>query len=204
MLVQLGTNSKLGAGIGAVSLPPLVTCPGKTNYCSKVCYATKGFFRLGAVKNSLATNYDTAESDSFVDLVNAGIKKNKLKAMRIHPAGDLYSNAYIDKWIAIVKANPKVKFWGYTRSWDVPELVDKVNELAAEPNIELFASIDDTTVNKPPTTLRHAAVSKSWDGYDKSYVQCPNQKNNKITCEKCTYCFKPSNGFKNDVVFKEH
>ena len=204
MLVQLGTNSKLGPGIGAVSLPPLTTCPGKTEYCSKVCYATKGFFRLGSVKGSLAANYQTAESDSFVSEVNAGITKNKLKAMRIHPAGDLYSNDYIDKWIAIVKANPAVKFWGYTRSWDVPSLASKIKDLAAEPNIELFASIDDTTVNKPPTYLRHAAASKSWDGYDKSYVQCPNQKNNKITCEKCTYCFKPTVGTKTNVVFKEH
>lgn len=202
-LVQLGTNTKLGDGIGAVSLPPLTTCPGKTEYCSKVCYATKGFFRMSNVQKSLAANYATTESDDFINQVNAQIKKQKLKALRIHPAGDLYSNEYIDKWITIVKDNPNVRFWVYTRSWRLASLTKKLQQLQSLPNIEVFASTDDTTAETPPNWLRVAAVSPSWDGYDQSYVKCPNQKNKTITCEKCTYCFKPS-GQKTNVVFKEH
>lgn len=203
MLVQLGTNTKLGDGIGAVSLPPLITCPGKTEYCSKVCYATKGFFRMTNVQKSLAANYEQAETPEFVSLVNRSIQKKKLKAVRIHPAGDFYSNDYIDKWKQIVAANPEVKFWVYTRSWRLPELVDKLQELAQYPNIQIFASTDDTTKETPPTWLRTATVAKSWDSFDSSYVRCPNQKNKTITCEKCTYCFKPTKG-KSNVVFTEH
>lgn len=203
-LVQLGTNTKLGDGVGAVSLPPLTTCPGKTGYCSKVCYATKGFFRMTNVQKSLAANFETAESTEFIQEVTNSIRKHKLRTIRIHPAGDLYSNEYIDKWIAIVKAHPDVKFWVYTRSWRIPSLVNKVRELAQLPNIQVFASTDDSTKEEPPTWLRKAAVAKDWATFDSGYVKCPNQKNKDITCEKCTYCFKSSNGNKTNVVFKEH
>lgn len=203
MLVQIGSNTKLGKGVGAVSLPALSSCPGKTAYCSKVCYATKGFFRMKNVKGSLDDNYVTSQGPNFITEVTRAIKTHKLNTIRIHPSGDLYSNDYIDKWIEIVKANPDVKFWVYTRSWRMPTLVQKVQELSQLPNIQVFASTDDTTTETPPTWLRTAAVAPSWDSYDTSYVRCPNQKNKNITCEKCTYCFKTP-GAKSNVVFKEH
>lgn len=203
-LVQRGTNTKLGDGIGAVSLPPLTTCPGKTDYCSKVCYATKGFFRMTNVQKSLQANFVIAESTDFIDEVMNSIRKQKLKAVRIHPAGDFYSKEYIDKWITIVRNNPDVKFWVYTRSWRIKSLVPKIKELSELSNIQVFASTDDTHTEKPPKWLRAAAVTTDWKDFDTSYVKCPNQKNKAITCEKCTYCFKPVTNSKINVVFQEH
>lgn len=204
MLVQIGTNSKLGNRVGATSLPALVTCPGKTSYCSKVCYATKGFFRFNRVGKSLADNFEAAQQNDFVVKVRKEITRTRVTAFRIHPSGDFYSNEYIQKWIDIITGAPSVKFWAYTRSWRVPELVNKLQELNKLPNLQLFASIDATTIETPPTWLRVADVTNNWDTYDSTYVRCPNQKNDAITCEKCTYCFKEAKGLKQNVVFTEH
>lgn len=202
MLLQINSNSKLG-NCGAVSLPAKSTCPGKTTYCDKVCYAAKGFSRFSRVKDSLERNYEISLTDEFVPLLIKEINKKKLKVVRIHPSGDFYNANYIEKWIEIVKACPDTSFWVYTRSWSIPSMQAPLQALALESNIQVWASVDDTTVGTP-TGLRVAAVAPSWDSYDNSYVRCPAQKNPDITCTKCTYCFKPSTSKKQNIVFKEH
>lgn len=203
-LIQKGTNTKLGAGIGAFSIPALSTCPGKTDYCKSVCYATKGFFKVRNVIGSLASNYDESLKESFVSLMNESISKAKVRSIRIHPSGDFYSEEYIKKWISIVDSNPNINFWVYTRSWRLPEMVLALKELANKNNVQMYASIDSTTPESPPAWLRVANVVKDWESEADSFVKCPNQKNKAITCEKCTYCFKPAKGLKQNVVFKEH
>lgn len=204
MLLQIGTNSKLGKSIGAVSLPAESTCPGKTLYCAKVCYAKKGFFRFPKINRSLQDNYEFSLTEDFVPFINAKLKKAKIKALRIHPSGDFYSLEYIDKWIAIAKANPTIKFWAYTRSWRIPEMIPKLKELSEQKNLVLFASTDETTKEHPPSWIRIAHVAKTWENVHHSFVQCPNQKNENITCDKCTFCFKHTANIKQHVIFKEH
>lgn len=201
-MLQVGTNTKLGPTIGAFSLPALETCPGKTEYCKSVCYATTGFFRFGNVKNSLAKNYAASLSDTFVDEMNKEIKKAKVSAIRIHPAGDFYSTEYITKWHKIIQTNSGLKFWCYTRSWRIPELLPVLEQLKTNSNLELFASVDFTTKDVPPN-WRIADVVTDWTSIPENAIRCPNQKNQSITCDKCTYCFKPAKT-KKDIVFLEH
>jgi hypothetical protein len=221
-LLKIGTNTKLGKGIAGFSLPAVSTCPGRTKLCEGICYATSGFFRFRNVRTSLQASYDASLQDGFATLISNEIgRRRSIEAVRIHPSGDFYSAEYIGKWIDIIRANPNVKFWAYTRSWRRPELVDKLRELSGLPNIELFASIDEesgrqpstetcsgTAVPKvpevPPSWLRVADVVDSWSEVDRTYVQCPNLKNKNITCAKCTYCFKPSAGKKINVAFTKH
>jgi len=203
-LLAKGSNSKLGRSVAAFSIPAIKTCPGATQYCQSVCYANKGCFRFPNVISSYDNNYKISLTNDFVDMINKEIKLyRKLTAIRIHPSGDFYNIDYIEKWIEIVKANPKVKFWAYTRSWRMPNLLPHLKTLSEFDNIELFASTDSTTSESPPSWLRIADVQVTWDNADSSYVKCPAQKNKNITCDKCTYCFKQSKG-KQNVIFKEH
>lgn len=221
-LLKIGSNTKLGKGIAGFSLPAVTTCPGRTKLCEGICYATSGFFRFRNVRTSLQRSYDASRDDGFATLISDEIGRRKsIEAVRIHPSGDFYSVEYIVKWIDIVKSSPNTRFWAYTRSWRIPELIPKLRELAALPNIELFASIDEESgrqqspeasttgavqknVEVPPNWLRIADVVDSWDEVDSTYVQCPNLKNKSITCAKCTYCFKPSKNKKVNVVFTKH
>lgn len=203
MLLQINSNSKLGK-VGAVSLPAMKTCPGKTEYCEKVCYANKHMFKFPNVIKSLENNYEIAKSPEFAIQLTAAVNKTKTNIVRIHPAGDFFSREYLQQWISVVRATPNTKYWVYTRSWRVPEMISDLKELNELPNIQVFASIDNTTTESPPPWMRKAVIVKTWDGIDSSYVQCPAQKNKAITCEKCTYCFKSSKGNKINVAFKEH
>lgn len=215
-LLKLGTNTKLGKGIAGFSIPAVTTCPGRTKLCEGICYATSGFFRFKNVRNSLETSYEASRERQFAVRIGQELRRrSSIKAVRIHPAGDFYSNEYTQKWIEIVRDNPDTQFWAYTRSWRRPDLVLKLNALSKLPNIELFASIDEETKagtgpadkpvpEVPPTWLRVADVVDSWNEVDSTYVHCPNLKDKTITCAKCTYCFKPQGKRKINVAFTKH
>lgn len=201
-LLKIGSNTKLGKGIASWNIPAVLTCPGRTKECESVCYANKGLFKLQS--NLHKTNMLIADTKEFVDDINKEFATGKIKAVRIHAAGDFYSERYIEKWIKIVKDNPNVKFWAYTRSWRRPELIDGLERLSKEPNIQLFASIDNECRNENiPIWLRQADIVNDFDNRE-NYVQCPNQKNKTITCDKCTYCFKPAGNKKINVQFRIH
>jgi len=223
-LLKIGSNTKLGKGIAGFSLPAVTTCPGRTKLCEGICYATSGFFRFKNVRNSLQSSYEASCERRFAVRIGEELRRRRsIEAVRIHPAGDFYSTAYVRKWIEIVRSNPDTKFWGYTRSWRAEatraagcsKIRSALKELAGLPNIELFASIDEETKagtgqngrqvpERPPAWLRVADVVDTWDQVDSSYVQCPNLSNKAITCAKCTYCFKPAGKRKVNVAFTKH
>ena len=60
---------------------------------------------------------------------------------------------YIHFAIEVVRNNPDTRFWAYTRSWNVPELLPHLETLRAIPNMQLFASCD-TTMPMPPEDWR--------------------------------------------------
>lgn len=52
----------------------------------------------------------------------AELRRVRKTYIRIHDSGDFYSQAYLDKWVTIIKANPAKRFYCYTTSlhlnWD--------------------------------------------------------------------------------------
>jgi hypothetical protein len=116
-------------------------------------------------------------------------------AVRIHSSGDFYSPEYVRFWRSIVQAAPTTRFWAYTRSWRVKELLAVLNELRAEPNVQLFASWDETMPD-PPDGWR---VSMVVDTPDEQSVfapsrACPEQTGELPNCASCGYCIAPRNG----------
>ena len=207
MLLKIGSNSKLGKSIASFNLPAISTCPGRTSFCENLCYADKGFFSMPSIKKAYATAKDEADSDTFADKINGELKsKPSIKAVRIHASGDFYSTEYLAKWTAIAAANPDVRFWAYTRCWRLQDFHDPLAAFAALPNVQLFASLDQETKasETPPSWMRTADLVPKWDQTPQDTVECPNQKNKDITCEKCTYCFKPEGQRKRNVVFAAH
>jgi hypothetical protein len=69
------------------------------------------------VKAKHEWNLQQTLKDSFVSDMVAEIVKRKVKVLRLHSSGDLYSQEYANKWIEIVKALPNVEFYAYTKSW---------------------------------------------------------------------------------------
>lgn len=211
--IPLG-NLRLGRKlIRTFSIPAGSTCPGKSDLCTKLCYASKGFYLTPDVRRSYLKNLRISKTDKFVPLMIEAIRENNTIVFRIHVSGDFYDVIYTRKWIEIVRSLPNVKFFAYTRSWRKPNILVALKELAALPNIRLWWSADDET-GQPgdvPTGVKVAYLMTSptdipsWgpdlffrDDSARKVIQkqiggilvCPKENGvTETTCEKCQICW---------------
>lgn len=197
-------NMKLGTGVLKWSLEAGDTCPGASTWCSDHCYGKKGFFYSFSVKERHAKNQALlVDLSDFERRVNEQLSHARIMEVRIHEVGDFWSVPYTMAWIRIVQANPTKRFWGYTRSWTIPDLVPALEELRSLPNMQLFASCD-TSMPDPPKGWRIAWI----DGDPRATgVTClfqqklPDGSRRKDSCSECGFCQK---GRSKNVVFLPH
>lgn len=127
------------------------SCPGQTNACAKVCYAGKLEKIFGGFRDVMTHNYNAVANASYTDLVfslNAIVhefiakaeKRDCEKSFRIHHDGDFLNRTYASAWATVIRANPSVQFWAYTRSF-IPG-ANVVDILADIPNLTLYLSVD--------------------------------------------------------------
>jgi hypothetical protein len=133
-------------GGGSVNLG---TCPGSTPECEAICYAKR---IRGAVHDIYVSN---SETDDVPPIPEA------CQILRIHVSGDFNSVAYINNWIARLEERPDVTCWAYTRGWRVPALLPALERLRALPNVQLFASMDASCAEMPPSGWRRAWIFRA-------------------------------------------
>lgn len=157
-------NGKLGENIHTFSIPAWDTCPGRSEACS-ICYARKGWFRIGRMREMLDRNLEASRADNFADRMIAEIERRWCRVVRIHVSGDFYDPAYASKWVEIAERCPDVTFYCYTRSWRVAEIVPVLEELAALENTRMWYSADDDTgiPERVPCGVRVAYLLRTED-----------------------------------------
>ena len=118
----LATNKQFNLVIDGKEISLLGTCPC---HCTG-CYATKGNYNFSSTKVSLAIR--TILARDFMDwlekAINAQIKAEKIKFVRIHASGDFFSRDYAEMWKRIAIENPSVKMWTYTKNTDCENIFD--------------------------------------------------------------------------------
>lgn len=201
-------NHKLGPNIGTFSLPAVETCPGLTGQCARVCYARRFTRRLGI---DYTPELRATENARFVSLL---VAEAMWKAVvRVHVSGDFPSVEYVAKWKAVADATPRTLFYGYTRSWRMPDLRAALEGLAARPNFRLMWSCDRQTgvpawmagrdvawlamddQDVPPVAAgivfrRKTSTVRSHIG---RATVCPAENgiaDNGVTCQRCRLCFR--------------
>lgn len=213
-------NTKMGRRLIYIwSMPAVSTCPGSTDLCRTLCYATNGHYRFGSLQQQYREKFAFSRTTAFVGEVSGEIARSGATVVRIHGAGDFYSNEYMAKWAEIVRAHRGVTFYAYTRSWALPDMAAGLEALAAEPNFHMWYSLDKETgvPARKPRRVRYAYMvvddseerliprgmdlvfrvreqaPKKWMG---GALVCPyEQKVGRrvaMTCESCRICFKPS------------
>lgn len=111
-----------------------------------------------AVKGVLLHNWELvkdADLDTLVSLLSDMIadfvketdrinaKGNKATYdFRIHWDGDFFSRTYAEAWAIVMRAFPTVRFWAYTRTLDVVDI------LASVENLSLYLSSDPVNRDK--------------------------------------------------------
>jgi hypothetical protein len=127
------------------------SCPGATSVCEAVCYAGKLEKVFPSMRALLEHNWQHLKDASYpamVWLLNTMIrefsaecdKRNADKAFRIHWDGDFFSRTYASAWAAVVRRNPDVTFWVYTRSFT--NSLNVIDLIADIPNLAVYLSVD--------------------------------------------------------------
>lgn len=200
-------NAKIGL-IYSWSIPAVSTCPGKTAYCVKRCYAQKTQYRYPHPRLRWAKNFKIAQRPDFALLLSTALSRLEPNLIRIHVSGDFFSAKYLLDWIQALEENPHIKPFAFTRSWREASIL-KAIRLSGTPQW-LLASTDPETGYGIPKGMVQAdmvAGDYNYGTMKANYIHaikalhtvvknvCPQQlaKNpvthiSKVTCRSCGSC----------------
>jgi hypothetical protein len=156
-------NHKIGEAVHCWSLPPVLTCPGRSALCERHCYARRGKFLAPSVKACHLRNLEAAASPDFEKRMRQEIRRRRCQIVRVHVSGDFYSPEYVRKWTAISLWFRQTRFYAYTRSWRVPEMVESLRDLGRLRNFRLWYSADAETGMPPGGGARVAWMATRAD-----------------------------------------
>ncbi len=216
-----GTQASIANTFGLPS-GKAFSCPGATSVCETICYAGKLEKVFKGVRQVLVSNYEqllATDTLGMIALIDEMIqdfkadceKRNADKLFRIHWDGDFFSEEYARAWAFVIRLNPDVQFWAYTRSdFAVPILIDIEN-------LALYFSADSANKVlawelKRKYGVKLAYLAKDFatgkadfnEQQEKSAVPCP-ENNKKIpmiseqgsACVRCSQCVFA----RNDILF---
>jgi hypothetical protein len=115
LLTQNKKMKKSSLPIHNFGITAVKACPF-AGECKKACYATMGAYAWSNVKSAYDKRFDITKQDDFVEIMDNEIKRRKISVIRIHDSGDFYNLVYVKKWYEIMKRNPEIKFYAYTKS----------------------------------------------------------------------------------------
>ncbi len=176
------------------------SCPGATEECLNICYALK--IKHPILMAMYDANTEEADAGNVTELPPGA------KLVRIHVSGDFINESYLRSWNQLIKDNPDVQFWVYTRSWRVPGMLPLLNELRKRrTNVEVFASVDSTIPDIQVTRLQEDGWRIAWfdDDPRKQGIDCLEETGKMPDCESCGYCCDArSPGTARDVIVTKH
>ena len=94
------------------------TCPN-AGICAAFCYAKSGTFMFSNVKKAHTEKLELVLNNrrKWIELINIelSLKKYNNKYIRIHDAGDFFSEQYAQDWVNIAIKNYNIIFYAYTK-----------------------------------------------------------------------------------------
>jgi L-rhamnose mutarotase len=144
-------NAKITAGNGSYSDPlpnafsvlPVTDCPGSTKTCEASCYVRfikehastiYGYYEHNSV--AIRNILNSGPSKEWASIVGQWIETNCQGGFRWHVSGDIFSLDYA-QWIAeVCKNSPSVNHWLYTRSFDLLQPLENVENLTVNLSID--------------------------------------------------------------------
>jgi hypothetical protein len=198
------------------------SCPGATSVCESVCYAGKLEKVFPTVKVNLLHNWALLKDADYLTMLNLiaemiadfkadCIKKDAPMLFRIHWDGDFFNDTYTTAWSDVIKLNPDIQFWVYTRVKSAALILKDIE------NLSLYFSADSENVKtavdlKINSGVRMAYLAKNFaigqadvkEMIGKPAAKCP--ENNKqiplissagsacVSCSLCVYS-------KSDIIF---
>ena len=137
------------------------TCPS-AGICADLCYAKRGSYRFSNVLRAHVDNLVMVEYElpEWERRMNYELDTPRLKNayVRIHDAGDFYSDEYLAAWLRIIRAHPDTHFYAYSK---------EVRRLKRMVEGTVFVGKDDTPVKlKLPPAPENFTIIYSFAGVD--------------------------------------
>jgi hypothetical protein len=185
------------------------SCGSQTDFCGSICYAGKLEKIYKGVSRILLNNFEALKAQDFGGMVELltdmiaefradCVKRGAPMLFRIHWDGDFFSGTYTAAWNEIIRRNPDIQFWVYTRV--APAALFLHN--GRHNNLGLYFSADPDNVSVAKVLsakgIRIAYVDRSFaEGKDNfpTATRCP--ENNKAialisdkgsACARCGLC----------------
>lgn len=184
-----GANEKLGE-MYSWSIPPVLTCPGKTALCEGVCYSRWIYAYRTNVRMSWDRSYDIARMSSFRQVMTAALGLLSEGILRIHVSGDFFDRWYAEDWIEALRANTHIKPFAFTRSWRDPEILKALSKYGWP---KWLHGSTDAETGLLPAGIREATMSETKKRQVKEglvmapKLVCPEQMGHG-TCTSCGRC----------------
>ncbi len=186
-------------------LPPVITCPGSTAVCRAACYATRIPWPSAhaLLEHNLETLRAAGTEIGQTDLIDEMIARYLARHrrvcgdaephFRVHWSGDYFDATYAAAWRRVIDANPTIRFWSYTRSFDLVPI------LAGSPNHALYVSADDENGAAAQATADRYGLpvaTMTTRGRPRGSITCPVDAGNRPmvnddgvgACESCRLC----------------
>lgn len=150
MSTRNGKNPAISNAFGLTS-GKAFSCPGATTVCESVCYAGRLERQYPAMRAMMLANYNAVANATYAELVEAlsdmidgfradCVKRDAEMAFRIHHDGDFLNRTYASAWAKVIRNNPDIQFWVYTRSF-IPG-ANVIDIIADIPNLAVYLSVD--------------------------------------------------------------
>ena len=170
-------NKKIDRDCLVFNLPTTI-CFGKGKQC-KGCYAKKAEYLYPQVLPCRLKNLKASNTENFISFVQDRINYSRKKIFRIHESGDFYSQSYINKWVTIVKNNPHIQFYGYSKKFEKLDL-SGLNNLS---NCNIINSMSNEGYNFGDIDFLKTLAN------DQNFYICPCEIEKKAKCMKnCFAC----------------
>lgn len=211
----------------AFSLPagPQFSCPGATPTCSS-CYAQTGrFAMMPGIHRLLTDNWNRLRwYEANANVRGAASELSALintSIFRLNESGDFHSQFAVDVWTEVVRRNPSVWFWGYTRSFTL-----NFKGMTAHANMRLWASSDGDNAAAARRFAKRLGLGRAFGPWSaerpkpKNAVVCPSTLDGHRVgktreygvdkaCQRCRSCLpkfggRMSESLNRDMVFLAH
>jgi len=188
------------------SLPAWTTCKagrrsvlehGDSAICNS-CYARKGNYQFPnvqeALQNRFRSTFDSRWTDAMVILIGSD------SYFRWHDAGDLYSVAYLEKILEVVRRTPNTFHWLPTRESALVSDYFQTRRVPANLTIRISGLEVNKYFKSNKFPVSNVTTSDETPVHDGQRYACPATFLDAKTCGTCRACWNPEL----DIIYKAH
>lgn len=174
-------------------------------YKDGICYAESGCYLFSDNQAKYSENikfFKNTDNETFCKAVQIAIDNYKYNLFRFFTCGDIPNKRFIDCMVKIAKDNPGIKFWSYTKKYNIVNNWIDENGLLPDNLVIIFSH----WMNKDGTYFemnnKHNLPTSEFIPFGKEHLAeivthiCPcSDPSIKATCATCDHpCYKLNKG----------